>query len=179
MAAARAQLGGSDGDEQLAQGPHLLQPCDVLHRLLPLLLPAASGQQREYVAAMLQPFASAHNGSSTECASPAIPLEQLAVAAAECAAVERRLAQQPAAEALQGLRQAAAALGSRSLDLAAAFAAAEGQQLAPVLLVSRRGCGLAEHALRLVLCSAADAMAACCCPACAGCAAAAPLSSRH
>lgn len=160
----------------------MLQSCDVLS-LLPLLLPSATRQQLESVAAMLQPFADAQNCSSPDGTAPAICLEQLAVAAAECAAVERRLAQQPAGEALQGLRQAAAALSSRSLDLAAAFAA-EGQQLALAQLVSRQGlvCPCSVHAvLRCVLlCTAINATAVCCCLCpCTGCAAAAAVPSRH
>ncbi|PRW60425.1 hypothetical protein C2E21_0846 [Chlorella sorokiniana] len=109
-----------------------LQPFDVTDRLLPLLLPSASQPQLDNVAAMLQPFAGCSNSSwegSKEHPPTTLSLAQLAAAAAEAATVERALASQPAAEALQGLRQAAAALASRSLDLAAAFGAADGQQL--------------------------------------------------
>ncbi len=132
VAATMQQLAGSaaTADEQHAlEGLHL-QPYDVAQRLLPLLLPSTSQPQLAYVAAMLQPFAGYSSSSGDEDhAAAALSLKQWAAAAAECAAAERELASRPAAEALQGLRQAAAALASRSLDLAAAFAAADGQQL--------------------------------------------------
>lgn len=91
-------------------------------QLLSLLLPASTQQQLDYAAAMLFPL---HDG----CDSDGISVEQLAAAAEECAAVEQRMQQQPAAEAGRRLRQLAAALGSRSLDLAGAFSAAPGQRL--------------------------------------------------
>ena len=115
-----------------------LQHWDVASRLLPLLLPTASQPQLDYVAAMLQPFA---EYDSEQHAPTSFSLEQLAAAAGECAATERELASQPAAEAMQGLRQAAAALASRSLDLTAAFAAADGQQLTLGQMVSAVGRG--------------------------------------
>ncbi len=68
--------------------------------------------------------------------SAGVLMGDLAAAAAECAAVEQRLQQQPTSEALRCLRQLAAALGSRSLDLAAAFGSVEGQRLEITELVS-------------------------------------------
>lgn len=94
---------------------------DQLAELLALLLPGASAQQLEYAAAMLLPAGAT--------ASSGLTAGELAAAAAECAALERRLQQQPLPEALRGVRQLAAALGSRSLDVAAAFAGAEGGSL--------------------------------------------------
>lgn len=111
-----------DGMQPLALGPRQLAD------LLPLLLPAGSTQQAEYGIAMLL----------TCTGASSLSLDELAAAAAECAAVERRLQEQPAPEALRCLRQLAAALGSRSLDLATAFADAEGGHLSYTQLVSRQ-----------------------------------------
>lgn len=115
-----------------------MQP-DTLRRLLPLLLPGLSPHLMEYAAAMLQPW----QGSSGSTSG--LSLSDLAATAAECAAVEQRLRQQPASEATRCLRQLAAALGSRSLDMAAAFASAEGQQLQLTELVSRAGVCMQRH----------------------------------
>lgn len=142
MAAAVLQLaGGGAAADEAAPVPEALQmsPVEVAGRLLPLLLPSASQQQLHYLAAMLQPFDGCSSGSSSaRDGQPPTSLspEQLAAAAAACAVVERELASQPPAEALQDLRQVAAALASRSLDLAAAFAAADRQQLPLAQLVS-------------------------------------------
>ena len=118
------------GDQAAEEASLLLEGGDLQQHLLPLLLPGASQGQLAYAAAMLLPFAL---GS--------LPVSQLVAAAAECAAVERRLRAQPAAEAARCLRQLAAALGSRSLDLAVAFAGAPGHQLPYLELVSRRQAG--------------------------------------
>ena len=126
-----------------------LQQHDVRQRLLPLLLPCASEQQLDHAAAMLHPF----GGAADSTQQPGVfTLEQLAAVATECAAVERRV-QPPVAKALRGLRELAVALGSRSLDLAAAFAAAEGQRL-PVgeLVRACRGLLLQCFSAALVLC---------------------------
>lgn len=143
MAAAVRQLaGGGAAADEAAPVLEALQmsPVEVADRLLPLLLPSATQQQLQYLAAMLQPFdgCSSSNSASGNDGQPptSLSLEQLVAAAADCAAVERELASQPPEKALQALRQAAAALASRSLDLAAAFAAADRQQLPLAQLVS-------------------------------------------
>jgi hypothetical protein len=127
--AASRQAGGAPGlgDQAAEEAALPLEAADIQQRLLPLLLPGASQEQLAYAAAMLLPFAS---GS--------LPMSQLAAAAAECAAVERRLRERAAGEAARCLLQLATALGSRSLDLAAAFAAAQGHQLPYPELVSRQ-----------------------------------------
>lgn len=122
-------------------GEPLLQ-AEQLDELLPLLLPGASNQQLEYAAAVLQPF---NNGVGVGAATT---LDEVAAAAERCATVERSLRHQPAAEATRCLRQLAAALGSRSLDLAAAFAAADGQRLPLAQLVRGLRVGRADPWLR-------------------------------
>ena len=134
------QLGIADVPDGL--GEQHLGP-DWPAQLLPLLLPSASAQELEYAAAMLQPFGAGSGSSMT--------LDGVAGAAAECAAVERRLREQPAPEALHCLRQLAAVLGSRSLDLTAAFAGAEGGRMPCAQLVRGHGgrmpgwCELVKH----------------------------------
>ena len=127
MAAAVQQAAG----EQQGDAPEqaLFAPLEVRHQLLPLLLPGAAAHPLDYAAAMVQPFAG--SSSSSDEQQDLCSLEELAAAAAQCAVAERSVQQLgPAAEGLRPLRDLAVALSSRSLDLAAAFAAADGQQLA-------------------------------------------------
>lgn len=132
--AALQQLAAQPQAEDAGEDEPLVQPAS-LRQLLALLLPESSRQHLEYAAAMLLPW---QHSSAT-----GVSLGDLAAAAAECAAVEQRLQQQPASEALRCLRQLSAALGSRSLDLAAAFGSAEGQRLdLPELVSSGRLCGV-------------------------------------
>lgn len=105
-------------------------------QLLRLLLPTASQHQLEYAAAMLLPFVGCRAADQVQQARLSLP--DLQAAAANCCAVERRLQQLPAAESTRSLRPLAFALGSRSLDLAAAFVAAEEEVLPYAELVSTR-----------------------------------------
>jgi hypothetical protein len=103
---------GADGIERQA-----------LFGLLQLLLPSASPQRLDYLAAMLMPVRSSH---VDECS---LMLSDLEAEAAECRRLELCMQQEPAAEATRCLRELATALGSRSLDLAAAFEAAEEERV--------------------------------------------------
>lgn len=130
--AALQQLAAQSHSEDASNDAPLVQT-DSLPRLLPMLLPGLSRQHLEYAAAMLLPW---QRGSGIVAH---VSLGDLAAAAAECAAVEQRLQQQPANEAVRCLRQLSVALGSRSLDVAAAFGSADGQRLAFTELVSAAG----------------------------------------
>jgi hypothetical protein len=110
----------------------------VVAQALPLLLPHATNGQLGYAAAMLNPF----HDSQKLLANPSMRFIELEAAAAACSDVECRLQQQRAADATRVLRELVAALGSRSLELAAAFAAAAQQQLAIADLVGVVWCGV-------------------------------------
>ena len=110
----------------------------ALAELLAEALPGASAAQLDYTAAMLQPFGAA---AADTAGNAGLLLEELTAAASEAAAAEERLAERSAPEALRCLRQAAAALGSRSLDMASAFAVVQGGRLPLPQLVRRSGVG--------------------------------------